>query len=74
MDIKLPGVQNREDLGSQLTDEREAVKLTTINEKDECAEQPPLRKIHTKHHSCGRYKMFSNYSSAQHTPWTSTGA
>lgn len=34
----------------------------------------PLRKIHAKPHGTGRYKMFSNHSSANDMPRTSTGA
>ncbi len=74
MDTTQQGMQHRED-GSDQQPEFLNQNVEMQEQQDENANEQNLitRKAHSKHHSTGKYKMFSNYSSAKHVPWTSTG-
>lgn len=79
MELEVNGMPNRDEEGNRSHDENQAIS-DNVNftqpdaATDEHAADPPLRRIHSKHHSSGKYKMFSNHSSANDFPRTSTGA
>lgn len=75
METEDSGMQHLKDESMQNVNEN-TLNESVQNKEEEISneEKKPLRKIHPKLHSFGRYKMFSNHSSANDMPHTSTGA